>query len=533
MRPLISRVAMVIDVGLLVVACASATSPAPDTSPSRPPAASSDPPAASATPSAHPLLTTPPIPTQTSSPAVGGWPYNLDDLSYPAFGPDGTVYFLTRDSRDEYQQNLVALDAAGHVKPGWPIEEPPGSDFGSLALGPDGSVYIEERGGLEVGSVVHRFDASGQDLSGWPFEVPPSFTCPAGEPYYTDDPRTPAANDPCYPPSLDIAPNGTAYLRNHRSVGPRLIAIDPSGEIRPGWPIDLDDQDWTDQQLGSDGTVFLLRRPIGSQTWDPVRGVVDDDAELWAFGPNGQPRPGWPVPVPNIGGFLIHPHGDVVVWSLFDDIGELCRYPRRTVYTVLASDGRTLPGWPRGSTGFASFPAVGADGTVYYVSATDKIYAHDRAGEVKTGWPVAVPGAGSGCGPESPYIAPDGTVYVVGDEVTALSPDGHSPSGWPYRPPGQLVGPCLDSECFGGHGAPAFGPGGTVYLIVFHTDPAGVRAEVVALDRQGQLKPGWPYRLPFDPASVAVGLAMSPDGRLYVRGGDAFMALDPDGGVSD
>jgi len=234
MRPLISRVAMVIVVGLLVVACASATSPAPDTSPSRPPAASSDPPAASATPSAHPLLTTPPIPTQTSSPAVGGWPYNLDDLSYPAFGPDGTVYFLTRDSRDEYQQNLVALDAAGHVKPGWPIEEPPGSDFGSLALGPDGSVYIEERGGLEVGSVVHRFDASGQDLSGWPFEVPPSFTCPAGEPYYTDDPRTPAVNDPCYPPGLDIAPNGTVYLTNHRPVGPRLIAINPSGEIRRG-----------------------------------------------------------------------------------------------------------------------------------------------------------------------------------------------------------------------------------------------------------------------------------------------------------
>ena len=516
MRSSLSRAATTIAVGLLVVACAPATSPIPDTTPSSgPPAATPE----SGTPSAPAVVTPAPIPTSTSSPAEGGWPYNLDDLSFPAFGPDGTAYFLVRDAQDELRQNLVALDAAGHVKPGWPIAEPAGSGFGSLALGPDGSVYIEERGGVAVGNILHRFGASGQDLPGWPFDVPPNLTCPAG--------------DPCYPPGLDIAPNGTVYLTNHRPVGPRLIAIDPSGEIRPGWPIALDDQDWTDLQLGSDGTVFLLRRPIGSQTWDAVRGVIDDDAELWAFGPNGQPRPGWPVPVPNIGGFLIDPHGDVVVWSLFDDMGELCRYPRRTLYTVLSPDGRTRPGWPRGSTGFASFPVVGADGTVYYVSATDKVYAHDRAGEVKAGWPVPVPGAGSGCGPESPYLAPDGTIYVVGDEVTALSPDGHSPRGWPYRPEVQLVGPCLDSECFGGHGAPAFGPDGTVYLVVFHTELAAVRAEIVALDRQGQPRPGWPYRLPFDPTSVGVGATVSPDGRLYVRGGNVLLALDPDGSITD
>jgi len=53
-----------------------------------------------------------------------------------------------------------------------------------------------------------------------------------------------------------------------------------------------------------------------------------------------------------------------------------------------------------------------------------------------------------------------------------LSPDGHSPSGWPYRPAGQLIGPCLDSECFGGHGAPAFGPDGTVYLVFYDPDSA-------------------------------------------------------------
>jgi outer membrane protein assembly factor BamB len=455
-------------------------------------------------------------------------------LSYPEFGPDGTVYFLTRDPRDEYQQNLVALDTAGHVKPGWPIEAPSGSDFGSPAVGPDGSVYIEERGSPEVGSVLHRLGASGQDLPGWPFEVPASFTCPAGQPYYIDDPRTPAVNDPCHPPSLDIAPNGTAYLRNHRPAGPRLIAIDPSGEIRPGWPIALDDQEWTDQQLGSDGTVFLLRRPIGSQRWDAVRGVIDDDAELWAFSPNGQPRPGWPVPVPNIGSYLLATHGTVVVWSLIDLVGELCAQPRRTVFTVLDPDGRTRPGWPRGSTGYASSPVVGADGTVYYISALGNVYAHDLAGEIKAGWPAAVPGAFNWCSPTGPFLAPDGTIYVLGDEVSALSPDGRSRPGWPYRPTGQLSWSGeLDTDGGPAHVAPAFGPDDTVYVVAFHTDSAGTQAEVVALDRKGQLKRGWPYRLPWNPAPAEIGQTVSPDGRLYVRGGNSLLALDPDGRISD
>jgi hypothetical protein len=81
---------------------------------------------------------------------------------------------------------------------------------------------------------------------------------------------------------------------------------------------------------------------------------------------------------------------------------------------------------------------------------------------------------------------------------------------------------------------PAFGPDGTVYLVVYHPDPTGPWLEVVALDRQGQLKPGWPYRLPIDPTAVMVGpLTVSPDGRLFVRGGNMLLALDPDGRISD
>jgi outer membrane protein assembly factor BamB len=189
-----------------------------------------------------------------------------------------------------------------------------------------------------------------------------------------------------------------------------------------------------------------------------------------------------------------------------------------------------LDGWPRGSRGFASPPVVGADGTVYYVSELGNVYAHDRAGEVKTGWPVAVPGARSGCGPASPYVAPDGTIFILADVVEARSPEGRSRPGWPYHPAGALIGPSLDTDGVVRPKAPAFGPDGTVYLVEFQTDASGLQAEVVALDAEGRHKPGWPYRLPFDPTSIDIGpLAVSLEGRLYVRGGDALLALDPDG----
>ncbi len=515
MRSTVTRVATTFLVGLLVVACAPAASPTPI--PTAPPSG----PAASSPASAAPSAGSNPAPAPTPEPPAvpSGWPYTVLGDSLPVFGPDGIVYQLANDTEGNYRRSVVALDAAGHVKPGWPIEAPQGSVFGSLTAGADGSAYVDECGGPDVGCVLHRLGVDGRDLPGWPSQVPAGFACPA--------------LDQCHFSILDIEPSGSAYLTNRVGDGLRVIAIDARGDTVPGWPIVLDDYDWSDLQVGPDGTLYAIRRPTGTPTWDPSLGRIDEDAQLWAFGSNGRLRSGWPVPVPNIGRYLISPAGDVVTWSLINDVGELCTNPRRTVFTVLGPDGATRPGWPRGSTGFASFPAVGDDGTLYYVSATYKVYAHDRTGEVKSAWPVPVPGAGDGCGPSSPYVAPDGTIYVVGEEISVLSPDGGAHAGWPHRPPATAAAPCFDTEGCGGSPATAIAPDGTVYVTVYQTDPSGVRAEVVALDRQGRPKPGWPYRVPFDANTVSVGASVSPDGRLIIRGGDQLLALDPDGRISD
>ncbi len=513
---------------LLVAACAGTPSPS-----AAPPAATSATtpgviasPAASPGPSASPALSPASIPTPASSPAEGGWPY-ISRIYAPVFGTDGTVFAITATAPgpEGPQRGLVAFDEAGRVKPGWPIDERQDSYFGPMAAGTDGSVFLEECGSPEFGCVLHRFGAGGRDLPGWPLDLPPDFACPSG-------------GRPCQS-FLDISVNGIAYLTHWRATGgPQILAIDASGKVKSGWPVSLDGKlYWSDMQVGSDGTMFILSNNDESA-----------DERLWAFTSDGKARAGWPVAVPGIGAYRLGPGGNVVLWALIDDVGELCSNPRRTLFTMLGADGKTLPGWPRGSTGFASRPVIGADGTVYYVSERGNVYAHDRAGEVKDGWPVAVPGAGNGCGPASPYLAPDGTIYVLGDIVEARSADGRARPGWPYRPEGSLTGSCgvtgFDTDCVSYPHAPTFGPDGTVYLIVYHPNPAGLRAEIVAVDREGQLKDGWPYPLPIDPASPRAGpLSVAHDGRLLVGSADQhlqgtgatalLLTLDPDGRLSD
>jgi hypothetical protein len=418
---------------------------------------------------------------------------------------------------DDSEHSLVALDGGGRVRAGWPIREGEGSDFGPLAVGPGGSLYVTECGRAALGCRVHRLGADGQEPAGWPFEVPASVSCDGYECGTT----------------LIMGPQDTVYLKTWHRVNhqTQILAIDAAGRVKPGWPVALDDwYGWSSTpQIAPDGTVITDAK--GETRYGPSASATDYvPSRLWALAPDGSPRQGWPIDLGEPGHFQLGPDRTVVTVSyeplLDPSQGGLCSDANRTVYSVVGADGRTLPGWPRGSKGYASEPVVDSDGTIYYLSATGKVYAHDRAGEVKAGWPVDT-GAFPHCAFKGPYRDSDGSVYVLGSDVVAMSRDG---TEWRYHPADELAWPCSDNDCVGPPVAPAFGQEGVVYIALHHDDSV----EIVALDKQGQPMHGWPYRFPRDPAEPPMPtLTVSPDGRLYVRLGTTIVALDADGSVSE
>ena len=156
------------------------------------------------------------------------------------------------------------------------------------------------------------------------------------------------------------------------------------------------------------------------------------------------------------------------------------------------------------------------DGSLFYTSATGKVWGHDRSGNIIDGWPYQLPYrwppelrpmAASDVHPRRGTSSTDGT--RPDSEVIVLTSAGRMASGWPYRTSASLDGPRCCTDCYR-YFPHAVSADGTLYLAPWTDD----RAEVVALDRRGQVVTGWPYRLPT--GSRVVALEMGSAGRLVV-----------------
>jgi len=344
---------------------------------------------------------------------------------------------------------------------------------------------------------LHLYDDSGREQDGWPVTI----------------------NGDCYD-GVVVGPEHSAFVactRNNRAV---VTGLDPTGKPLPGWPVivpgSVANSSWNDfawggvesAAVGPDGTVYMGVTPPSD----------DSGYQIHAFAPDGSPRKGWPRELPGgAQGFALAPDGTVVAWwyeGVQEDSIDL--QARRTVYTMIGPDGRTLPGWPKGSTGAASGPVVWTDGSIYYTSATGKVYGHDRTGAIIDGWPYRLPY------PVAPELRSDGALVFVGDsDVIVLDRRGRMVRGWPFETRSTFLEPGCDTGGFSSR-ASVLTPDGTLYLAPWD----GARSSVVALDPSGATVAGWPYRVPA--GWRVVWLSPGSGGVL-----EAALTGDPCGGARD
>ncbi len=268
------------------------------------------------------------------------------------------------------------------------------------------------------------------------------------------------------------APDGSFYVASTSSID----ALDAAGHQRVGWPI----------SLPVDGPV--LKFAIASDGSLLVAGF----SKLADVDPSGKVRIGWPVTISTSGfdGPFVLSDGRILVVAAPE--GGL------SLVSLLAPTGAFISGWPRIVQGrLVGQPAVGADGTISFAHAvasnsgptTSQITVFDEAGVEQKGSPIT--------GWDGVAFSPQGDMVVWSHETSAtstgglsvrrtriaiLGSDGHPRIGWPR----DIVGPAS---------VPAFAADGTVYLSL-GSGEIGSTGSVLALDRDGQTKPGFPVSLP-------------------------------------
>jgi len=218
--------------------------------------------------------------------------------------------------------------------------------------------------------------------------------------------------------------------------------------------------------------------------------------------PRSSPRLLWTAPVggPVAGSPTIGPDGTIYVAS--HDGGLYAFTPAGAQKWRFAMTDRS---W--------STPAVAADGTIYVGSDDDHLYAITADGALR--WKLRLGACDPrGFGPESsrcdvdggPTLGPDGTIYVGGDGIHAVWPDGTL--RWKLATPEHVAS------------APALGADGTVY--------AGCQDDALyAVAPDGKKR--WEVRTGGD---VDAAPAIADYGTIYVGSDDhALWAIGPAGQV--
>ena len=323
--------------------------------------------------------------------------------------------------------------------------------------------------------------------------------------------------------ALDVGPNGVVYASAGTFGGGRwIVALDAAGRALPGWPVQL--TPGSRPVVAADGTAFVLA-------------CDGAGCRLHALTSGGTERRGWPAML---------------------DGAVSCDPPlpgARDVYVVcsrgatgirvfrFALSGPLQRRWPADVAGEAmasrrvgsALSLIAAEpGGMRLVSVSADATVH-RGLLVGT---VGDVGGGRGY-----VIGDDGTAYAWGHRIRGLTASGFSThvsstllafdrrgvrAGWPYITRTPMSDPAI--------------AGGFVYVTL---GTPTTRGSLVALDRSGHVRSGWPVALPVPAMTGQVGAggapwrnlaapSVGPDGTIYVTsitGGTTVVAVSPAGRV--
>jgi outer membrane protein assembly factor BamB len=166
---------------------------------------------------------------------------------------------------------------------------------------------------------------------------------------------------------------------------------------------------------------------------------------------------------------------------------------------ALMPDGKLRWSYQVGGQIYSS-PAIGADGTIYVGSSDGKVYALNANGTLKwdsqTGWDIE----------SSPVIGPDGTVYI----------GSHDGMLYAFNPQdGSLKWNCRTAPLYM-YSSPALGADGTVYAAGNDGQVYAINPDGSPIDSDGITIPIWNCQPDEESTSPLVGLAIGPDGTIYV-----------------
>ncbi|OGO57432.1 MAG: hypothetical protein A2Z32_04185 [Chloroflexi bacterium RBG_16_69_14] len=401
-----------------------------------------------------------------------------------------------------------------------------------MAPGPNVGLYVSvPRPG---GSVLALLDDGGRPRPGWPIAVRDSTSCGL------------------LLPLADGSVRAICTLDNpdrNMSVPVAAFAFDANGRLLAGWPVDFGahsvDGYSAGRVVGDELIVFAWAEP-GAET-------NARDTWIMTIAANGAVRNGTPVRVDydSIDRWVVGPDG--VAYGSIHPFGEDFAPPTSSELFAVSVAGIRVA-FPVAIDGLASGAAFDAAGLVHMAVNTpyeqhartlvldpDGRTAHGGSGDLEILATSECTGIEGSCEfPAAPLVGADGSTFVIGTSwddttgafhyrttVAGLSPSGQMMAGWPYGSDGgsQTTGYIAPGDVDGDFkfAAPAIGPDNVLYLIHSAKDPSVGGGSIVAVGRDGKVRPGWPVELK-RPGAEFWSVVVGPEGTTYA------LAIEPESG---